>query len=151
MKLEQILITTMVATSGMTVREVFAECSRANIPALPFCTRTGRIRGRVTLKNILKMSCLPEYVVETARILGDQLSCTDNLEAKARELLDNPVDPYVLEPHLTINSDDSAIKALAIMEQNDTSYLFVVDEGVYRGIVTIQGLARTLAALDRQQ
>ena len=151
MKLEQILITTKVATSGMTVREVFAECSRANTPALPFCTRTGRIRGRVTLKNILKMSCLPEYVVETARILGDQLSCTADLEAKAGELLDNPVDPYVLEPHLTINSDASAIKALAIMEQNDTSYLFVVDEGKYRGIVTIQGLARTLAALDRQQ
>ena len=151
MKVEQILITTIVATSGMSVREVFAECSRANIPALPFCTRTGRIRGRVTLKNILKMSCLPEYVVETARILGDQLSCTHDLEAKARQLLDNPVDPYVLEPHLTINSDASAIKALAIMEQNDTSYLFVVDDDKYRGVVTIQGLARTLAALDRQQ
>jgi CBS domain-containing protein len=37
------------------------------------------------------------------------------------------------------------------MEQNDTSYLFVVDEGKYRGIVTIQGLARTLAALGQQQ
>ena len=151
MKLEQILITTKVATSGMTVREVFAECSRANTPALPFCTRTGRIRGRATLKNILKMSCLPEYVVETARILGDQLSCTDDLEAKARQLLDNPVDPYVLEPGLSINSDASAIKAPAMMEKNDKSYLFVVDDDEYRGIVTIQGLARTLAALDRRQ
>ena len=151
MKLQQILITTLVATPGMSVREVFAECSRTNIPALPFCTRTGRIRGRVTLKNIMKMSCLPEYVVETARILGDQLSCTDDLETKARQLLDCPVDPYVQEPGITINSDASAIKALAIMEHNDTSYLFVVDEGEYRVIVTIQSLARTLAALDRQQ
>ena len=151
MKLTGILIPTIVAVSGMTVRELFAECSRANIPALPFCTRTGRIRGRVTLKNILKMSCLPEYVVETARILGDQLTCMNDLEAKAGQLLDHPVDAYVQGPGLTINSDASAIKALAIMEQNDTSYLFVVDDGVYRGIVTIQCLARTLAALDRQQ
>lgn len=151
MKLEQILITTKAATSGMRVREVFAECSRANIPALPFCTKTGRIRGRITLKNILKMSCIPEYLVETARILGNQLSCTDDLEAKARQLLENPVDPYIQEPGITINSDASAIKALAIMEQNDTSYLFVADEGNYRGIVTIQGLARTLAALERKQ
>jgi len=150
-KLEKVLIPTKVATPGMSVRETFAECSRVNAPALPFCTKTGRIRGRITLKNILKMSCLPEYMVETAHILGDQLSSTDDLEAKVRQLLDNPVDPYSQEPGLTINSDASALKALAIMEQNDTSYIFVVDEGEYRGIVTIQGLARTLAALDRQQ
>jgi CBS domain-containing protein len=134
----------------MTVREVFAECSRANIPALPFCTRTGRIRGRITLKNILKISCLPEYMVEEARILGDQMSCMDDVEAKAKQLLDNPVDPYVQDPSLSLNSDATVLKALAIMEQNDTSYLFVVDDGQYQGIVTIQGLARTLTRLDQQ-
>jgi hypothetical protein len=42
MKLKQILMPTKVATYGMTVREVFAECGRANIPALPFCTKSGR-------------------------------------------------------------------------------------------------------------
>jgi CBS domain-containing protein len=150
MKLKQVLIPTRVATAGMTVREVFAECSRANIPALPFCTRTGRIRGRVTLKNILKISCLPEYMVKEARILGDQMSCMDDVEAKAKQLLDNPVDPYVQDPSLSLNSDATVLKALAIMEQNDTSYLFVVDDGQYQGIVTIQGLARTLTRLDQQ-
>ena len=150
MKLKQILTTTRVASPGMTVRELFEECGKANIPALPFCTKSGRIRGRVTLKNILKVSCLPEYMIESARILGEEMFCMDDVEAKARLLLDTPVDDYVQEPALTLSSEAPIIKALALMEQNDTSYLFVVDDGQYRGAVTIQCLAKTLARLDQQ-
>jgi len=142
MKLKHILIPTRTASYGMTVREVFTECGRVNLPALPFCTRSGRIAGRVTLKNILKTSCLPEYMIESARILGEEMSCMEDIESKARQLLDTPVDPYVQEPALSLSSDAPAIKALAMMEQNDTSYLFVVDEGQYQGAVTIQSLAK---------
>ena len=126
----------------MTVREVFTECGRANLPALPFCTRSGRITGRVTLKNILKTSCLPEYMIVSARILGEEMSCMEDIASKAIQLLDTPVDPYVQEPALSLGSEAPAIKALAMMEQNDTSYLFVVDEGQYQGAVTIQSLAK---------
>ena len=151
MKLKQILIPTKVANQGMTVREVFTECGRANIPALPFCTRSGRIAGRVTLKNILKISCLPDYMVESARILGEEMSCMEDVESKARRMLDTPIDPYVQEePALSLSSDAPIIKALALMEQNDTSYLFVVDDGQYQGAVTIQSLARMLTRLDQQ-
>ena len=83
MKLKQILIPTRVAKASMMVREVFMECGRANIPALPFCTKSGRIAGRVTLKNILKISCLPDYMIESARILGEEMSCMEDVEAKA--------------------------------------------------------------------
>jgi CBS domain-containing protein len=148
MKLKQILIPTKVASHGMTVREVFVECGRVHIPALPFCTRSGRIAGRVTLKNILKISCLPDYMVEAARILGEEMSCMDDVESKAKQLLCTPVDPYVQEPALSLASDAPVIKALAMMEQNDTSYLFVVDDGRYQGAVTIQCLARMLTRLD---
>jgi len=134
----------------MMVREVFTECGRANIPALPFCTRSGRITGRVTLKNILKISCLPDYMVEAARILGEEMSCMEDVEAKARRLLDTPVEPYVQEPALSLSSDAPIIKALALMEQNDTSYLFVVDDGQYQGTVTIQCLAKMLSRLGQQ-
>lgn len=148
MKLKQILIPTRVAKDGMTVREVFEECFRANIPALPFCTKSGRIRGRVTLKNILKVSCLPEYMIESARILGEEMFCMDDVEAKAKQLLETPVDDYVQEPTaLALSSEAPVIKALALMEQNDTSYLFVVDDGQYQGAVTIQRLAKLLTQL----
>ena len=150
MKLKQILIPTRVANQGMTVREVFTECGRANIPALPFCTKSGRIAGRITLKNILKISCLPEYMVESARILGEEMFCMEDVEAKAKRLLDTTVDAYVQEPALSLSSDAPIIKALALMEQNDTSYLFVVDDGQYQGAVTIQSLARMLTRLDKQ-
>jgi len=146
MKLKQILIPTRTANPGMTVREVFTECGRANLPALPFCTRSGRIAGRVTLKNILKISCLPEYMIESARILGEEMSCMEDIESKARQLLDTPVDPYVQEPALSLSSEAPAIKALAMMEQNDTSYLFVVDEGQYQGAVTMQSLAKLFSS-----
>jgi len=149
MKLKQVLIPTKVASEGMTVREVFIECGRVNIPALPFCTRSGRITGRITLKNILKISCLPDYMLESARILREEMSCMVDVEAKARRMLDTPMDPYVQEPALSLSSESPIIKALALMEQNDTSYLFVVDDGQYRGTVTIQCLARMLTRLDR--
>jgi len=149
MKLKQILIPTKVANAGMTVREVFAECCKAHIPALPFCTKSGRIAGRVTLKNIMKLSCLPEYIIESARFLGEEMSCMEDIEARAKQLLCVPVDPYVQEPALFLSSDAPAIKALAIMEQNDTSYLFVVDKGQYQGAVTIQSLAKMLVQLDQ--
>ncbi|MEA2079596.1 MAG: CBS domain-containing protein [Pseudomonadota bacterium] len=150
MNLEQILIPTKVAKPGMIVSEVFAECIRANIPGIPFCDAQGHIRGRVTLKNVLKNSCLPEYLVELARVLGDQLSCMEDMEAKAKQLMNNPIDPYILEPHISLTSDSPAIKALALMERNDTSYIFVVDEGQYKGVITIQGLARMLTQLDER-
>ena len=149
MKLKQILIPTKVASRGMTVREVFVECGRVHIPALPFCTKSGRIAGRVTLKNILKLSCLPDYIIESARFLGEEMSCMDDVEAKAKQLLCTPVDPYMQEPALSLPSNAPVIKALAMMEQNDTSYLFVVDDGQYQGAVTIQCLARMFTRLDQ--
>jgi predicted transcriptional regulator len=120
MRVDKMLTPTKVATAGMTVREVFEECSRANTPGLPFCDDDGQICGRVTLKHILKKSCLPDYLVEMARVLGEQLS----------------------------GVQDMAVKALAMMEQSDTSYIYVVDEGRYKGVVTIHSLAETLASYD---
>jgi len=140
---------TKIATRDMSVREFVIECTRANTPGLPFATPSGRISGRVTLKNILKLSCLPDYIVENARILGDHLSCMDNIEAKTKEMMESPVEAFVQEPHLAIEVDSTAFKALAMMEQNDTSYLFVVDKGQYLGAVTIQSLARKLASIDQ--
>lgn len=133
----------------MTVREVFEECSRANTPSLPFCDDSGRISGRVTLKNILKHACLPDFLVEMAMVLGEELSHMQDMASETTHLMDGAVDAYVQEPHISLTSDSSAIKALARMEQSDTSYIFVVDDGRYLGVVTIHSLATTLAGFDQ--
>jgi CBS domain-containing protein len=141
------IIHTKVTRPGMPVCEVFAECGRARVQALPFVDDRGNLAGRVTLKNIMKFACLPDYMVATAPLLGSFLSCVDNAQAKIEEVLASQVDPYVRELQLSIGSDEPAIKALAIMEKNDTSYLFVVDGGEYRGIITIQGIAEQMSRM----
>ena len=149
MLVKQVLIPTRVAKKGMTVREVFDECSRANTPSLPVCDDSDRITGRITLKNILTRSCLPDFMVELAMVLGEQLSHMKDMNAETRQLLDGPIDSYVQEPHISLSSDSPVVKALAMMEKADTSYIFVVDSGAYLGVVTIQGLASALASYDR--
>ncbi len=149
MIVKQVLIPTRVATSGMTVREFFEECARAGSPGLPYCNASGSISGRITVKNILMRSCLPDFMVELAMVLGEQLSHMQDMATETTHLLDSPVDTYVQEPHIALTSDSPAVKALAMMGKSDTSYIFVVDNDVYQGVVTIQGLAGTLAGFDK--
>jgi CBS-domain-containing membrane protein len=145
MEIENILIPTDTIRPGMLVRDLFLECGRAQVQSLPFMDAEGRLAGRITLKNVLRVSCLPEYMVEMAPLLGPQMSCVENAEAKAREILCTPVEPYVQRMPKTIASSAPLIKALAFMEKNDTSYIFVVDDGEYKGIITIQGIAAAMS------
>lgn len=135
-------------THGMLVNEVFAECGRNHTHALPFVDEQGYIKGRVTLKNIMKFACLPEYMVDLAPLLGGFMSCVENAQDKVLEILHSPIDGYVREAHECIDPDEPAIKALSIMEKNDTSYLFVVSNAKYIGIITIQGIADKMSKIE---
>jgi CBS-domain-containing membrane protein len=147
MGMESVMIETDVAHAGMLVRELFAACGKAQVQALPYVDASGKLSGRVTLKNVLRLSCLPEYVVELAPMLNLKMSCVDHAEDKAREMLCCPIEPFVQRTHETIPSDAPLIKALALMEKHDTSYIFVVDGQNYRGTVTIQGIAASMSQL----
>jgi CBS domain-containing protein len=149
MKLKTITIHTRVVKAGMTVREVFEECTRANTPGLPVCDDHDRVTGRVTLKYILKRSCLPDYLVEMAPILGEQISHVQDIESLAKQLLDSRIEPYIQHPHSSTTSASSTVKAPALMEKIDTSYFFVIDEGRYRGVVTLQSLCKTILHYDQ--
>jgi predicted transcriptional regulator len=148
MKLKTITVHTSVAKAGMTVREVFEECTRANTPGLPVCDDHGQVTGRITLKHILKRFCLPDYLVEMAPILGEQISHVQNIESLAEQLLDNRIEPFIQQPHASTTSASSTVKALALMEKNDTGYLFVIDEGSYQGVVTLQSLCKAIMHCD---
>ena len=148
MDIQGVLIHTIIIQPGMKVRDVFTECGKLHIHALPYMDKEGIISGRLTLKNIMKFSCLPEHMIELAHLLGNQMSCIDNAEEKAREIICNPIEPYVRKLGETITSTEPLIKALAIMERNETSYIFVVDEGEYKGQITIQGIAQVMSNMD---
>jgi CBS domain-containing protein len=144
MDLKSIIVPTGVATSGMTVRQVFEECLRAHTPGLPFYDDNGLVTGRVTLKYILKRQYLPEHLVEMARVLGEHVSDVEDMERSAKQLFENRIDSYIQRPHASLTSTSSIVKALALMEKLDTGYLFVIDEGQYRGVVTLQILSKAI-------
>lgn len=148
MDIQNVLIPTIIIHPGMYVRDLFKECGKLHIHALPYCDEKGNLSGTLTLKNIMKFSCLPEHMVELANLLGNQMSCVENAEEKAREIICNPVEPYVRELGETISSKEPLIKALALMEKNKTSYIFVVDDNDYKGQVTIQGIAQVMSTFD---
>jgi CBS domain-containing protein len=148
MDLKSITVASGVATAGMTVRQVFEECTRVGSPGLPFCDDHGVVSGRVTLRHILKRHCLPEHLVELASVLGEQTSSVRDMEMLAQELLDNRIDSYTQSPHASVTSASSVIKALALMEKLDTGYLFVIDEGQYMGLVTLQSLSKVILRYD---
>ena len=148
MKLEQILIPTSVATHGMLIRDVFTECIRAHVPEIPFLNVQGVMTGRIGLRDSMKRSCLPEYMIEMAHVLGNQLSCTDNAEQKAHEVLCHTVDDYVQPDLMSLTSSSTVIKTLAIMVKYDTTYVFIVDDGEYKGVVTTLAIAQRMIELD---
>jgi predicted transcriptional regulator len=148
MDIQSVLISSIIIRPGMHVRDVFTECGKLHVHALPYYNEKDILSGKLTLKNIMQISCLPDYMVELANLLGAQMSCVENAEEKAREIICNPVEPYVRELGETISSREPLIKALAMMERNDTSYIFVVDDGDYKGLVTIQGIAQAMSSLD---
>lgn len=147
MLVKDAMIPTKVVTPGTLVRDFFRECGRAHVQALPFADDSGQLAGRITLKYVMKFGCLPEHMVAAAPLLGSFLSCVGNAQEKVAQLLNSQVDAYVQRLHVLIASGEPAIKALAIMEQNDTSYLFVVDDGEYKGIITIQGIAARMSQM----
>lgn len=144
MKLDNILIKTGVAKSSMLVREAFKECVRYNVPGLPYLDGQGKLIGRISIRHILKVNCIPDYMVVNVDIMGDSLGCFNIPGHHALKLLDLPIDDYVMDHVVTITPNSPIVKTLALMEKADVTYLFVMDNGQYIGTVTIMGIAQRM-------
>lgn len=150
MELTELIIPTGEARPGMTVAEVFAECVRRNVPGIPYRDASGRITGKVSMRHVLKETCIPEFVWRHSDLLGDEIPTLKIPEARAQEVLQLPVDPFVLPKAARITSTSPIAKALAVMEDYDTTYIFVVDAGeTYRGLVTIMAVAQCMLELNK--
>lgn len=145
---KELLLRTALATSRMTVRELFHECLRAHVQALPFSDDAGRISGRVTLKRVIQQAIIPDYMAQLAHVMPSELNSLKQAQERLRAIFDESIAPYVQEPHVAVPSSVSLGKALATMEQHDTSYLFVIDDGEYQGTLTIQGIAQHELGID---
>jgi|TARA_Y100000310_G_scaffold71677_1_gene67574 CBS domain-containing protein len=135
---------TEVAKSGMTLREALDICVNCDVPGIPFVNDAGDIVGRICIRETLRKTCIPSYVVDAAHVLGDDIHEVNIPELHAADLLSQPVDHYILTTFNTVTSLSPVIKGLAIMEQLQSDYLFLVDDGEYKGVVTHMGIAQRL-------
>ena len=144
MSLRDLAIPTAVAVPGMSVADLFAECARVQMPGLPFRDQWGHITGKASIRHILKTTCLPDFLVKHSHMLGDGIEHLRLPEHRCGEILHRVVDDFILPDPSVVTSNSPVAKALAIMEQDDTTYLFVVDGDEYHGAVSIMSLARHL-------
>lgn len=144
MKLLDVVIQTKTATSGMTVRDAFKECAERNVPGLPFVDDLGNVAGRVSIRHTLKMTCIPEFMIKAAHLLGDAIDHVALKDDEIESVLDLAVDEFVLEDVTHLSPKTPIVKALSVMEYHNTGYVFLCDNNHYRGIVTRMGIARVM-------
>jgi hypothetical protein len=120
MELLKLKVPTAVAEPGMSVRELFAECVKADVPGLPFRDSTGKIVAKASIRHVLKENCIPEFMVRHARLLGDHIDTLRLPEIKARRMLELQVDASILADMAVITPASPVAKALAVMEAHET-------------------------------
>lgn len=149
MSLIQFAVPTAVAVPGMTVRELFTECVRADVAGLPFRAANGQFMGKASIRHVLREVCIPHAMIEHARLLGDDIEALRFPRIRKEWLLDQSIDDYILSDAATVTPASPLAKALAIMESHDTTYLFVIDaDNTYHGTLSIVSLARRLLNQD---
>ena len=82
-------------------------------------------------------------------MLGDEIGGLELQENDAARMLSQPVDQFILSEVVTIHSVSPCVKAMALMEKHDTTFLFVVDGETYKGVVNVQAIAKRMMQVNR--
>ena len=144
MKLENLSIPAAVMRKGMTLLDFFEECTRCRVPGVPYVDDQGKIVGRISLRDVFKHLAIPEHVIKVAHMLGDRTENIELPEMKVRESLALPVEEFVLETIPNVSPQSGIVKALAIMEMFNSSYVFLIEDKKYLGVVTRMVIARRM-------
>jgi len=150
MKLQNIAVPTKIMHRGMTIFDFFEEALSRRVPGLPYANEKGQIVGRISVRNIYKKLAVPDNVLIIADMLGDLSDKLDPPEIKIAELMASPVEGYLLDEIPTVSSVSSAVKAFALMEVHNSSYIFLIDDGEYKGVVTRMDLARRMLEVYKE-
>jgi CBS domain len=148
MHLKNLIIPTGVVSLGTSVKTTFQKCVAAKVPGIPCVDQTGAIIGRASIRHILKETCIPDFMVKHVRLLGDSIGPLTIPDEQVREVLALSIDPFILTRIATISSMAPIAKALAVMENYKTTYIFVIDNNVYQGVITIMGIAEHMLAIE---
>jgi len=144
MVLENLAVPTGVIRPGAMMRDFLAECVRCKVPGLPYLNDQGEIVGRLSLRHSFKSRCIPHFLIDAAQVLGDDIHEVDMSRERVQAFLNEPVERHLLKPMARTSSRSSLTKGLAIMEKFNTSYIFLIDDDLYKGIVTHLEIAQRL-------
>ncbi len=144
MDLSGLIIPTGVARPGTLVKDVFAKCVDANVPGIPFCNEKGELVGKASIRHVLKITCIPDFMVKHARLLGNNIDKLAIKDDHIQHVMHLPIDDFVLKKMATANLTTPTTKALAIMEEFDTTYMFIINGSRYQGVVSIMGIAKVM-------
>jgi CBS domain-containing protein len=146
MKLEHLAIATGLMRRGMTMRDFFEEAVRCNVPGLPYVDAQERITGRISIRDVYKRIAVPDNLLLFADALGDRTDNLDLPEMKVMEMMRMPAENFLLENMPTVSPRSSVVKALALMELHNSSYVFLIEDGAYVGVVTRMVIAMRMMA-----
>jgi len=146
MKLERLATMTGLMRHGMTLRNFFQEAVRCNVPGLPYVDAQDHIVGRISIRDVYKRIAVPDNLLTIADAMGDgdQIGNLDLPEMKVLELMASPVENYLLEKIPSVSPRSSIVKALALMEVHNSSYIFLIEDGRYEGVVTRMEIAERM-------
>ena len=136
LQFEGLIRPTGLARAGTTIREFFEECVTRRVLGVPFVNDDDEIVGRVSVRHLLKETCIPDHMVTGAHLLGNLIDGLRIPDQMIIDMMKLPVDDFVIPPATIVDSGAPLVKALSIMEQQATPYVFVVDDGEYHGVIT---------------
>jgi CBS domain-containing protein len=119
---------------------------RCNVPGLPYANGQDQIIGRISIRDVYKRIAVPDNLLLFADALGDQTDNLDLAEMKVMEMMQMPVEDFLLENMPAVSPRSSIVKALALMELHNSSYVFLIEDGAYIGVVTRMVIAQRMMA-----
>lgn len=144
MKLQRLAIDTGVMHKGMTLRDFFEETARCHVPGLPYVDEENRIVGRISVRDVYKHIALPDHILTLADAMGDRTDKIDLSERRVLKAFAEPVEDHVLQNIPSVSPNSSLVKALALMESHNTHYIFLIEDGEYKGVVTRMVIANRM-------
>lgn len=147
MILQNIMRSTAIVSSGMTIRDGFQACVEKSVPCVPFVDKDNVVIGNFSIRETLKKACLPEIFIEYADIIGSSTGCVEFPEQHAKQLLNQSVDDFIDVEFYSVPMDTDVAKMVALMEKHRVNYLFVIEQQKYMGEITIEAIARRMLEL----
>jgi len=138
------LIETPVTRPGMLIGEALRICVERGVPGLPFVDQSGKVTGRFSVRHAFLLSSISSDMIKGAHLIGHDALCLSHGPDHYGELFALTIEQTILEDAACLPSNALVEKGMALMEKFNSSYLFVIDDERYRGVVTRLSLTRAL-------